>query len=267
MAHAENSENWADGVTVTVTGPDSEVHQIQARYAVGCDGMHSVVRDQVGIGFTGAAYAESFVLADVEMDWPLSREEVYLFFSPGGVMVIAPLPGGRFRVVATLEDAPERPDVADVQSLLDARGTTAERALVRSVHWSSRFSVHHRLADAYRHGPVFLAGDAAHVHSPAGGQGMNTGIQDAVALAGLLADAIQGVAPVSTLDDYGATRRPVALDVVRTTDRLTRMATARGPLVRGLRNTALSVANHLTGVQTRLAMNLSELSTAPRSRP
>lgn len=252
----------ADGATVAVTGPDGAVRHVHARYVVGCDGMHSVVREQAGVGFSGGRYAQSFVLADVHMDWALSRAEVQLFFAPAGLVVVAPLPEDRYRVVATLEDAPERPDVADVQALLDTRGPAADPAKVRDVVWSSRFQVHHRVADSYRSGPVFLAGDAAHVHSPAGGQGMNTGIQDALVLAGLLADVLGGAAP-ARLDDYQATRRPIALGVVATTHRLTRAATVRHPVARAVRNTMLAVADRIRPVRHRLAMDLSELATDP----
>lgn len=175
-------EIGADGATAVVSGPDGASTQVRARYVVGCDGMHSVVREQAGIGFIGDRYAQSFVLADVQMDWPLARNEVQLFFSPAGLVVVAPLPEDRYRVVATLDHAPEHPGLDDVQDLLTARGPAAAPPKVRELVWSSRFSVHHRLAESYRRGPVFLAGDAAHVHSPAGGQGMNTGIQDAVTL-------------------------------------------------------------------------------------
>ncbi|MGI8721645.1 MAG: FAD-dependent oxidoreductase [Geodermatophilaceae bacterium] len=251
------------GVTVAVSSRGGAARQVRARYAVGCDGMHSVVRKQAGIGFTGARYAQSFVLADVHMDWPLSREEVALFFSPGGLVVVAPLPEDRYRVVATVDQASEHPGVDDVQALLDARGPAATPAEVRQLVWSSRFSVHHRIADSYRRGPVFLAGDAAHVHSPAGGQGMNIGIQDAVSLAGLLADVLSGRADEAHLDSYQALRRPVALDVVSTTDRITRAATARHPVARTVRNTALSTVGRLGPIKRKLAMNLSELATDP----
>jgi 2-polyprenyl-6-methoxyphenol hydroxylase-like FAD-dependent oxidoreductase len=177
---------------VTVTRPDGTTARVHARYVVGCDGMHSVVREEPGIGFTGDRYPQSFVLADIGMDWPFPRDEVHLFFSPAGLVVVAPLPRDLFRVVATLDESPETLTVSDVQALLDARGPVAAPAAVHHVEWSSRFRVHHRLADAYRRGPVFLAGDAAHVHSPAGGQGMNTGIQDAIMLAELLADVLGG---------------------------------------------------------------------------
>jgi 2-polyprenyl-6-methoxyphenol hydroxylase-like FAD-dependent oxidoreductase len=255
-------DNGDNGVTATIAGPGNTAHRIRARYIAGCDGMHSAVRELAGIGFTGDRYEESFVLADVRMRWPYPRDEVNLFFSPRGLVVVAPLPQERYRVVATLDDAPERPVAADVQSLLDARGPRIAPATVTDVVWSSRFRVHHRLADSYRRGPVFLAGDAAHVHSPAGGQGMNTGIQDAIVLARLITDAVTAGPGTVDLDAYEAQRRPVAAGVVTITDRLTRAATARNPVARRIRNTVISLAGRSATVQRRLAMNLSALSTA-----
>ena len=117
--------------------------------------------------------------------------------------------------------------MADVQHLLDTRGPVSKPARVQEIVWSSRFLVHHRLADRYRAGRILLAGDAAHVHSPAGGQGMNTGIQDAVALGRGLAAVLGGRAEETQLDEYERTRRPVAERVVGFTDRATRMATAQ----------------------------------------
>ncbi|MFF5288515.1 FAD-dependent oxidoreductase [Paractinoplanes globisporus] len=245
-----------DGVTATLRGGET----IRARYLVGADGMHSTVRELSGIGFTGDAYAESFVLADVRMDWPLPDDEVTLHFSPAGLVVVAPLPGGRHRIVATLDEAPEHPSAADVQAILDARGPRRSPARVREIVWSSRFRVHHRLADHYRAGRIFLAGDAAHVHSPAGGQGMNTGIQDALELARVLAEA-------TDLDEYEARRRPVAAGVVALTDRMTRVATLRSRPLIALRNTVLPIVGRVPAVRRGLAMNLSELSTIQRDKP
>jgi 2-polyprenyl-6-methoxyphenol hydroxylase-like FAD-dependent oxidoreductase len=249
------------GATVTVAGPDGTPHRIAARYVAGCDGMHSVVRERTGIGFTGDRYAQSFVLADVRLTTPQPRDEVRLFFSPGGLVVVAPLPQERYRIVATLDDAPEHPGVTDVQRLLDTRGSTTTPARVGEVVWSSRFRVHHRVAAAFRRGPVFLAGDAAHVHSPAGGQGMNTGIQDAVLLGRLLTGVLTGRTGADQLNTYEATRRPVATGVVTMTHRMTRAATARNPLARTVRNAVLTVAGRLPPVRRKLAMTLSELST------
>ncbi|WP_369639755.1 FAD-dependent monooxygenase, partial [Nocardia sp. JMUB6875] len=216
----------ADGVTVEYTDADGNANSIRAQWVIGADGMHSKVREAAQIGFTGATYPESFVLADVRMTWPDPRDEVSLHLSPEGVTVVAPLPDpepNRYRIVATVPDAPEHQDLAYVQALVDARRPGA-KVKVEEIIWSSRFRVHHRVADHYRAGRILLAGDAAHVHSPAGGQGMNTGIQDAALLGRLLAAVVDG-APESTLDEYEKTRRPVAQGVVKFTDRVTRMAT------------------------------------------
>ncbi|WP_326950416.1 FAD-dependent monooxygenase [Amycolatopsis sp. NBC_01307] len=244
------------GVTVT-----AGTHTIRARYVIGADGMHSAVREQAGIGFTGASYPESFVLADVRMSWPLAREEVSLHLSPEGVTVVAPLPGAadRYRVVATVASAVEKPGIEDIQSIVDKRGPEGARSRVTEVLWSSRFRVHHRVADHYRAGRILLAGDAAHVHSPAGGQGMNTGIQDAVALGGLLARVLAGE-PDALLDTYEQTRRPVATGVVAFTDRMTRMATLRPRPARLLRNTVLKLAFGLPPVRAKMAYQLAELA-------
>jgi 2-polyprenyl-6-methoxyphenol hydroxylase-like FAD-dependent oxidoreductase len=234
-----------DGVKlVTTTG-----HTVHATYVVGADGMHSTVRDAAGIGFTGSAYAESFVLADVLMDWAPGPGEVSLTFGAAGLAVVAPLPGGHYRVVVTVDDAPPDPDLALVQRLLDER--TPGQARVTELVWSSRFRVHHRVADHYRAGRLFLAGDAAHVHSPAGGQGMNTGIQDGYALGRALA--------TGELDGYEARRRPVAQRVVALTHRMTRIATTRSPSARAVRNIALPVLARL-GLSRKIATELAELN-------
>jgi len=234
-----------DGVKLTTTTGDT----VHATYVVGADGMHSTVRDAAGIGFTGSPYAESFVLADVLMDWAPGPAEVSLTFGAAGLAVVAPLPGGHYRVVVTVDDAPPDPDLALVQRLLDER--TPGQARVTELVWSSRFRVHHRVADHYRAGRLFLAGDAAHVHSPAGGQGMNTGIQDGYALGRALA--------TGRLDDYETRRRPVAQRVVALTHRMTRMATTRNPAARAVRNSALPVLARL-GLSRKIATELAELN-------
>ncbi|MEU3462066.1 FAD-dependent monooxygenase [Streptomyces sp. NPDC006733] len=242
VAKAEQDE---DGVTLTMATGET----LRAAYAVGADGMHSVVREAAGIGFTGSAYEQSFVLADVTMEWAPGRAEVALQFHAAGLVVIAPLPQDRYRVVATVDDAPREPDAAYVQRVLDERAPG--QAKVTGLVWSSRFRVHHRVADSYRNGRLLLAGDAAHVHSPAGGQGMNTGIQDAFALGRALAE--------DRLDGYEAQRRPVAERVVAFTDRMTRIATTRNPLLRTARNLLLPVAGRVPAFRTRLTTELAEL--------
>ena len=140
------------------------------------------------------------------------------------MLVVAPLPDGSFRLVAEVDDAPEQPDVAYAQRLLDTRGPRRTSAKVTEVIWGSRFRIHERVADQYRAGRVLLAGDAAHTHSPAGGQGMNLGLRDAVTLADALSVALAGTATRTDLDAYAADSRAEAIQVVALAHRLTRLA-------------------------------------------
>jgi len=253
-------QSTASGVVAELSGPGGVQH-VRAGWLVGCDGMHSRVREQAGIAFEGAPYEESFVLADVHMSWPLSRSEVSLFLSPAGLVVVAPLPGERFRIVATTArdvPAPRQPSAAYMQSMLDERGPSARRGQIQDVVWSSRFRVHHRVADRPRAGRVLLCGDAAHVHSPAGGQGMNTGIQDAISLAEALSATLADGAD-ARLDTWAQARKRVAQDVVAMTHRMTRIATLRSSVGKSLRNTALGFVGHSPRVQRAIATNLAEL--------
>ena len=229
---------------------------IRARYVVGADGIRSIVRQQAGIDFEGSVYDESFVLADVHLSGDAPRDEVILYWATAGLTVVAPLPDGTYRIVAPVADAPEEPSAKFVQQILDTR-LGKDRLVVTDVIWGSRFRVHHRVADTFRAGRLLLAGDAAHVHSPAGGQGMNLGIQDAVALADALV-AVLGGAPDSLLDDYSATRRPIAKDVVAMTDRLTRLATLPRT-ARPIRNAVIGLLGRVPSVRLALARRLSGL--------
>ena len=196
---------------MTATFDDGD--SIRARYVVGADGIHSIVRERAGIGFDGSVYEESFVLADVRLTGVRpARRGASLFWATAGLTVVAPLPDGVHRIVAPVADAPETPSTC-VRAAAARHPRRPGRLTVTDVVWGSRFRVHHRVADTYRAGRLLLAGDAAHVHSPAGGQGMNLGIQDAVALGDALA-AVLGGAPDSVLDDYSAARRPIAHEVV-----------------------------------------------------
>lgn len=195
------------------------------------------------------------------MEWVLPEGEVQLFFSPEGLVVVAPLPRNQYRVVATVDEAPQEPTLEDVRALLHARGPRTPRPRVEEIVWSSRFRVHHKIAASFRQGGVFLCGDAAHVHSPAGGQGMNTGIQDAANIAWKLALVLRGYADSSAagrlLDSYERERRPVAQEVVSATHRITRLATMRSPVGRRIRNLLISGAGRSGRLPRRLARNLA----------
>ncbi|WP_433731391.1 FAD-dependent oxidoreductase [Actinoplanes sp. CA-051413] len=242
------------GGTVTFANGES----VTARYVVAADGMHSTIRELAGIRFGDpSSGGESFTLADVKVDGGPPRDEVVLYFSGAGLLVWAPLPDGTVRLVAAVDDAPEHPDTAYVQSLLDHRGPARSPAQVAEVVWGSRFRVHHRVADTFRAGPVLLAGDAGHVHSPAGGQGMNLGLKDGLALADALTETLRSGSE-APLDRYAAERRPVAQAVVGFASQLTRLATVPAPL-RPVRNALLSTLARIPAFRRRLAYRLSGL--------
>jgi len=246
------------GYEVRLETPAGE-RTVFADFVVAGDGMHSVVRDSAGIGFDGDSYADSFVLADVAMNWRTDRDEVAFYLSPEGPVVVAPLPHGHFRVVATLENAPEKPDAALIETIMNTRGPKNQKIKVSDVFWSSRFRLHHRVASAYRKDNVFLMGDAAHVHSPAGGQGMNTGLVDAVILGRLLVGVLKQGRPVSDLDQYETLRRPAAQKVLALADRLTKVALIRGFWGKLLRSAIFGILNMSAGFKRKVQLSLSGL--------
>lgn len=249
----EGFEKTPDGLRATCQGREGRF-LVDAHYLVGADGEKSTVRAGAGIGFPGETYG-SFLLADVKMDWPIARNEVALFFSQAGTLVVAPMSRDRYRVVAQLADAPSVPALADVQRVIEARGPRSG-ARVRELLWGSRFQVHHKLADRLHGGPVLLVGDAAHVHSPAGGQGMNLGLRDANALSAALAEALR-TASEAPLAAYAADRRQAAAKVLKMTDRLTKVATLGNPFSRWARNRLIAAASGLPGASQALASTLA----------
>jgi 2-polyprenyl-6-methoxyphenol hydroxylase-like FAD-dependent oxidoreductase len=208
---------------------------LNARYLVGCDGAHSTVREQAGVAFEGSAYPQTFVLADVEADG-IEPGTAHAFISANGILFFFPLGApATWRILAmrpaTTEPAVEQTVTLDeVQALVHAYTDTPVR--VRDPVWMTNFRLHNRGAARYRAGRVFLAGDAAHIHSPAGAQGMNTGIQDSVNLGWKLGLVAAGVADPAVLDSYEPERAPIGRRVLRFTDRAFTIATSRNPLLR-----------------------------------
>ena len=216
-----------------------------------------MVRESAGIEFVGGDYPQSFVLADAEFDeWPLRFDEVQNFFSPNGIVVSGPLPEGRRRVLFTWPEEVDDVDVALVQNVLDTRGPRGAR--VSRIAWGSQFHVHHRIAEHFRKGHIFLAGDAAHVHSPAGGQGMNLGIQDAYELGLVLAAALSPT-PTVHLDTYEHRRRPIAASTVLLTNLMTTASVAENPVAMKIRDLAMNAIGHLPPARKQMALHMAEL--------
>lgn len=196
------------GTEVTALDPDA--------WVVGCDGARSRVRELAGIDFPGVPVAERFLLADVRADWARDRSLSAGWYHRDGMLLAMPMPGGLWRLMAVVpSDASLPTHVVDrLRRLLVERAGQPDIG-IRETVWASVFRIHRRLAADHRRGKVLVAGDAAHLHSPVGGQGMNTGIGDAENLAGKLGLVVRGLAGPELLDTYGAERRPLAADAVR----------------------------------------------------
>ena len=226
-----------DGETVRakLRGPGGGESQIAARFIAGCDGAHSVVRHGVGAGFPGGTYRQLFYVADVDGAGPAFDGELHVDLDEADFLAVFPIGAGRGRLVGAVRDA--RADAADSLTFADVsrRAMRSLKVEVSAVNWFSTYHVHHRVTDRFRGGRAFLVGDAAHIHSPAGGQGMNTGIGDAINLAWKLAAVLAGRAPDALLDSYEAERLGFARRLVATTDRVFTFATAEGPVADLLR--------------------------------
>ncbi|WP_309399773.1 FAD-dependent monooxygenase [Cerasicoccus maritimus] len=246
-----------DGVHVELRKKAGLIEKSTYEYVIGCDGAHSTVRHQLDLKFEGAAYPEHFALADVHIDWGLSPEEMHMFFHGEGFVILFPMRDKRYRVIATVEGKDDaKLDEAYIQDLLDRR--TRHQCHVSDGVWFSSFRIHHRMVDEYRVGRVFLAGDSAHIHSPAGGQGMNTGMQDAYNLAWKLALKLQDKGDL--LESYSPERLPVGHDVVEMTDRMTKVATLQNSLGAAIRNRLLPVVVSLGIVQHKMIETIEEVS-------
>jgi 2-polyprenyl-6-methoxyphenol hydroxylase-like FAD-dependent oxidoreductase len=257
-----------DRVVATVVGPDGE-YQVETRFLVGADGAHSTVRRGAGIGFEGANYPERFLLVDMDIDWELPHDEAHVWIGNDGLVAVVPLPGARrFRVIVPLppeqsatEYESEAAIAAAAEAVLRQRSGIALRRIGEPA-WASTFRIQRRQATHYREGPVFLAGDAAHVHSPVGGQGMNTGIQDAFNLGWKLALAVRELVAPGLLDTYEAERHPIARGVLRGTHLGTRLFLARNPVMEAVREYVVPAVVNVPSVRRWFLASVSQLNIA-----
>ena len=235
---------------------------VKVPWLIGCDGARSATRKLSDIAFEGTAEDERFILGDVQIEWDLAEDEGQNFMSSDGILLVVPLPKrNQFRIIAHMPalKAGQEPEitVASLQLLMDERSGLKSR--VSDLEWHSNFSVKHLVAKRHRKGSVFLAGDAAHIHSPVGGQGLNTGIQDAYNLMWKLALVHQGKATQALLDSYQTERHEVAESTIKKVSFATKVVTLRNPLSKVLRNQLGAILINTDAVQNRMGRDVGML--------
>jgi 2-polyprenyl-6-methoxyphenol hydroxylase-like FAD-dependent oxidoreductase len=259
-----------DGVEATLRSADGRKETIHADWLAGCDGAHSIVRHTLAAPFSGETMGSDWVLADVHMKgYPFPDTEVAVYWAREGVLPIFPISPGRYRIIANVPsvggDHPRDPTLEEIQAIVERRGPKG--ANLFDPIWLSGFRINSRKVASYRAGRAFLCGDAAHVHSPAGGEGMNTGMQDAFNLAWKLALAIKGTCGEALLDSYSPERSGVGDEVLKNTARLTAIGTLRNPIAEELRNLVGRVAFGLATVQHAFADQMSQVSVGYPESP
>ncbi|TCP57500.1 4,5-epoxidase [Tamaricihabitans halophyticus] len=262
----------ATGVTVELENGDT----IRANWLAGCDGAHSEVRGLSGIPFPGVSVVEQFLLADVHGEWARDRSMSSGWFHRDGMLLAMPMrtqdgqADDLWRLMADVPMSDRRLSSEDIIARFDKlipQRSGREGPRISDVVWTSVFRIQRRLVDDYRRGRILLAGDAAHIHSPIGGQGMNTGIGDAENLAWKLALVVRGSAPESLLDTYTAERRPLATEVLRNTTRNTRMLLGENALARVARDRMFVPLLNLPALQRKATRVASQLWVSYRNGP
>jgi 2-polyprenyl-6-methoxyphenol hydroxylase-like FAD-dependent oxidoreductase len=252
-----------NGVDAVLRHADGRQESVSTDWLLGCDGAHSAVRHGLSASFAGETMKSDWILADVHATgYPFPDNENSVYWHPDGVFVVFPISPGRYRVIADLPltagEHPPAPTLEQAQAIVDRRGPSGMR--VHDPIWLAGFRINARKVSDYRRGRVFLSGDAAHVHSPAGGQGMNTGMQDAFNLSWKLALVIRGICGEQLLDSYSPERSAVGDEVLKAAGRLTEIGTMRNPVAQTIRNIVGHAVLGLVPVQHALAANMSEVT-------
>lgn len=230
-----------DVATVILVKADGSEEVVRAKYVVGCDGAHSIIRHSMDVEFQGDAYAQEFILADTMIDWDGLNGKAHLLLG-ADLLMLLPFGAGRARIVLSRPhslSSQADPTLYDFQTALVARLPVGEKPRLHDPVWLARFHLHHRCATKYRDGRLFVAGDAAHIHSPVGGQGMNTGIQDSVNLGWKLARVLKGDRADALLDTYHEERWPIGQNLLNKTDQLFTFFTSDSPIFSSVRELLL----------------------------
>jgi len=262
------SEN-SDHVTAIIRTAQGKEEKLRCKYLIACDGSHSSVRSSINESFDGGVYEELFQLADVKVNWEPNQtyEELFAFSSAQGNAAFFPMPGERWRVITVLPPGvPENdPTLEEIQANVDA--VVPWKVTLSDPVWLSTFKVPYRRVKHYRHNRIFLAGDAAHCHSPVGGQGMNTGMQDVFNLVWKLALAVHDQASEELLNSYHKERHAVAEQLMRSVDLMSRVNFIRAPLAREIRNRLAPLLINQQGIRNRIESFITEIGINYRNSP
>ena len=258
------------GVTSVLRKADGQQGTLATDWLIGCDGAHSAVRHGLGLSFAGETLQSDWILADIHVSgYPFVETELAVYWHEEGVLVFFPIAPGRFRIIADLGRskgvAPANPTLQEVQGVVDRRGPSG--IVVSDPIWLSGFRINERKVADYRAGRAFVAGDAAHVHSPAGGQGMNTGMQDAFNLSWKLALVCRGVCAERLLDSYSVERSAVGDEVLKAAGRLTAVAVLRNHAAQTVRNLVGRVLLGLAPFRNAMVDTMSEVTIGYKHSP
>ena len=256
-----------NSVHALIGHPDGQIENIECDWLVACDGAHSTVRKKTKVLFTGTDITQQFMVADVEMDSAFFPNEINVFFDAGTVLAAFPIRGYQFRINANLHTPGERYSFNAIELRKMVQQRSHNKAIVKEVSFISPYLIHNRLVKNMRYGRIFFAGDAAHLHSPAGGQGMNLGIQDAYNLAWKLELVICGKAKPSFLDSYHLERYPIAKKTVNRTKIITSASIIENFLLIDIRNLGMKILNKQVFSSTKFGDRITQLDFEYQKSP
>jgi len=247
-----------DRVMASVKNPDGSMARIEARWIIACDGSHSTLRHLMNADFHGSKYQQHWWLADLHIDWPIPENKMIINISHHGPLACFPMGNKRYRVVLTAptNDAKD-PSFEDIVKEFNLR--TSDHGVLSDPIWLSAFAIHHRQLQHYRFDRIFFAGDAAHIHSPLGGQGLNTGIQDIYNLVWKIALVQKGQSHVDLLNSYNDERHPVGKDVISKTNMMTKMILIKNDILINMRNFSFKFLANISSIKNAIAYELAEL--------
>ena len=259
----------SDGVTVVLRRADGTLEQVEAAYLISAEGSHSIARTTLGLSFEGRSHPEGYALGDLHVEGDLAETDLHIFSSDHGFMGLFPMGGDHFRLIASnplsKPSKDTEPSLEELQKIYDMRSPIPAR--FHDLTWSSWFRINSRMVPRLHQGRVFLGGDAAHIHSPSGAQGMNTGIQDMIDLCWKLAMVIQGKALPAILDTYDEDRLPVIRNVLDMTEKLTSAIGSTNPVFRTVFDHVAPLIVGMDAVQKKSTTQMSQIGLNYRDSP